>query len=144
MLTATIVLSLFYSVGVTLLAHSLSPMVSSDEAVMLSRYTEQARDLNEFQTLVNTNLSQQFDIPLVDLGALVFFSGNLVADLMYNFFFALPSLVTLIVNTLFVFIPADPFVVSSIKLTFGVFTAMMMMMTILSFILSMRSRGSLI
>ena len=144
MLMATITLSLFYSVGVTLLAHSLAPMVTQGEAQMVARYATHAKDLNEFQALVNTNLSKQFDIPIVDLGALVFYSGNLVADLMYNFFFALPSLATLVVHTIFVFIPADRFVVEAVKVFVGAFVAITMMLTILAFILSVRSRGSLI
>jgi len=144
MLIATMLLSIFYSFGVTLLAYSMAPMMPTNQTALIAEYQRYAKDLNQIQAQINTNLGSQFNIPVVDMGALVFYSGNLVADLMLNFFFAVPSLVTLILNAFFLIFPLDPTVQGMIQAFVFVVVSVIYFMGVIAFILSVRARGSLI
>lgn len=144
MLLATMLLSIFYSLGVTLLAYSMAPMMPTNQTALITEYQKYAKDLNQIQAQINSNLGSQFNIPVVDMGALVFYSGNLVADLMLNFFFAVPSIVTLILNVFFLIFPLDPTVQMMLQAFVFTVVSIVYFMAIISFILSVRARGSLI
>jgi hypothetical protein len=46
---------------------------------------------------VSSSLQEQTNIPLIELGALVFYSGNILIDLLLNFAFAIPEMIGLLI-----------------------------------------------
>jgi hypothetical protein len=49
---------------------------------------------------VEDSLSTQTNLPAIDLGALIFYSGNILIDLLLNFAFAIPEIIALLIHSL--------------------------------------------
>ena len=100
-----LLVQLFFSLGITLYTNAL-PAETLTYVQMFSDVTEEI-NLQETSNKVENSLNQQSDIPVVDVGALVFQSGNILADLLLNFFFAIPEMIGLIINGLLVLFSID-------------------------------------
>ena len=55
---------------------------------------------NDIAGDVQGGLDQQSNVPLVEVGALVFYSGNILIDLILNFVTAIPQMIGLLINGL--------------------------------------------
>ena len=137
-----IMIQLFYSFGVVLLANTLAPFDTSE--YLLPQYTNLTSDIQTISSRVEGTVQTQMNIPLLDLGALVFYSGNILIDLMLNFFFAIPSMFSILVNTFTSIFVIDSFIATQLKLfMYGIIT-ILYFFSILNLILSIRARGSII
>lgn len=88
---AIILMMLFYSFAITLFTHSLVSnglLEPIDLVTAGSDYQYSSFDINDTLSDVESSYSQQKSIPLVELGALVLYSGNFFIDLLGNFVFA--------------------------------------------------------
>lgn len=93
---AMIIIQLFYSFGITAMTYA-----TPDEALnYVTSFSELGQDLDLETTgqLIESSLESQTNIPVIELGALVFYSGNILLDLMLNFIFAIPQMIGLILN----------------------------------------------
>jgi len=138
-----IVLQLFFGFGITILSHSLIG-INPDIAPYMSDYTDIAPDISNITTQIEGSMQSQLNIPVVDLGALVFYSGNIIVDLMLNFFFAVPSLFTLIANGFFGLFNIDAFLEANLKLFIYSIVSVLYFINLLAFIMNIRSRGSIV
>lgn len=134
-----VVIQLFYGVGITLLAYAMP----ASQTTLLSTYQEPSTDLDmtEISSTIEENIQSQLDIPIVDIGSLVFFSGNVVIDMMLNFFTAIPSMITILISGFFMLFPVDAFIATQIKLLFWVIAAALYFIAFLSFIMNIRAGG---
>ena len=64
---------MLYSLGITLFSYALPPEVNP----ILSTYSAAAQSLSEIGSTVQGNIEQQTNIPSLEVGALVFYSGNI-------------------------------------------------------------------
>lgn len=107
----------FYAVGISMLLCALTG-VSCSVTGFPPGASEAA--LNLFQNLPNTNikelqqktegtLSNQTGFPQANIGSLVFFSGFVLVDLLANFVLAVPSMFSILLQVIFMFMPVDPF-----------------------------------
>ena len=93
-------------------------------------------DINE---QVQENLERQTNLPVVELGALVFYSGNILLDFILNFAFALPQMIQLLINTM-LFLVNVPAQISTIIITFtGVAVSVLYFISIIQFLVGLRS-----
>jgi len=84
----------FYSVAITLIAYAIP-------ANSLNYVTAQELSGFKYQDLGNQmedSLGKQTNLPIIDLAALVFFSGNILMDLLVNFMYAIPQMLGLLVK----------------------------------------------
>lgn len=89
-----IIVQLFFSFGINVYMYTLpdsmkvhvTPFASSQANIDIDATTQQVQD----------SIEQQTNFPLIDLGALAFYSGNIVIDLILNFAFAIPTMVGLL------------------------------------------------
>ena len=132
-----VMIQLFYGFGMTLLAYAL-PTAAID---MINMYSGPSEDLDMvgISDTIESNLRSQLDIPIVDIGAVVFFSGNILMDLIINFFTAIPSMITLAFTSFFMLFPVDAFIATQIKIVVWVFASIVYFIAFLSFIMSIRS-----
>ncbi len=132
-----VMIQLFYGFGMTLLAYAL-PTATID---MINAYSGPSADLDMvgISDTIESNLRSQLDIPIVDIGAVVFFSGNILMDLIINFFTAIPSMITLAFTSFFMLFPVDAFIATQIKIVVWVFATIVYFIAFLSFIMSIRS-----
>jgi len=106
--------------------------------------TDHGMDLESVSSEMQTSMDQQMNLPLLDLGALVFYSGNIIIDLIMRMLFAVPEMISIIVGTIFTFIGIDAFVVAQIQLVVWAGVSIYYMIWIIEFLMSIRSRGSIV
>ena len=132
---------LFWSFGVTVLVAT----IPAAQLPYISLFTNTANTdaLETMGTDIQGNLQSQLDIPVVDFGSLVFYSGNLIIDLMLNFFFAVPEIFTLLISGLFLFAPIDVTLQFWVKTFAFTLIAALYFLGLLNFLTQMRSGSGL-
>jgi hypothetical protein len=83
-------------------------------------------------------------VPVVELGALVFYSGNIVIDLLLNFIFAVPEMITLVMAGIGTLVSVDPYMLSVFKSFIGVLFSVLYFVAILQMITNIRSGGKVV
>lgn len=97
-----IIVQLFFAVSITILTQTLP----ADSLNYVTSFSDIAEDvsLEGTSAQVEDSLSRQTNIPVIEIGALVFYSGNILIDLLFNFAFAVPEMVHLVIaGILFLF-----------------------------------------
>jgi len=91
-----ILVQLFFSFAINVYVYSMpdgaKPYVGS-----FSELSDQV-EYSDVTTQVQESLTTQTNIPILDIGSLVFYSGNILLDLLVNFAFAIPEMVTLLIS----------------------------------------------
>ena len=102
---AALIVQLFWSIAVTLLVLSMP----SSDLVYLSFASESptASTIDSVGDQMQGALSSSSTLPVVDSATLVFYSGNIVLDLIGNFVTAIPQMFTLLLKALFSLFPID-------------------------------------
>ena len=95
----TIVVMLFYAVAITMLTYGLQ---GTDAVNHILPYQDLANDvdLEGTSSQIESSLTQQTEVPIIEVGALVFYSGNILVDLLLNFAYAIPQMLGLLVHGL--------------------------------------------
>jgi hypothetical protein len=138
-----VTIQIFYAGGVTMLAYSL-PTAQLNHLDFDDTYQSISNDLDidNIADTIQTNVRSQLNIPVVDISALVFFSGNIIIDMIINFWTAVPSMITILISSYFTYFPVDAYIQSYIKLVVYVFITILYTVGFLQFILSIRSGGA--
>lgn len=135
--TTVIIVQIFFAVGMT----GMSYYMPSDAISYLSDYTAfaQKTGLEDLNDKVHANLESQTNIPVIELGALIFYTGNILLDLILNFVFAIPEMITLLIHVVLsiISIPAEMAIL--VKLFAGVTTSVIYLIGVIQFLASMRS-----
>ena len=93
LLKVIVILQLLFSFSVTLISHSLPSDV-------LKQFTESevqpqhASGSSEMISKFNQTVTEMKGLPLVNTAFLLFYTGNLLIDLLLNFVFAIPEMLT--------------------------------------------------
>ena len=124
---------LFWALGITLMVATIP--AAHLEPVSLFVNASGSDTLETLGPQLEENLQNQIDLPLVDIAALVFYSGNLIVDLVLNFFTAIPQMFTLLLDGLFILMPniaAD--IQIYLKLFVGTIISVMYFLGLISFL----------
>ena len=142
MLKVLLFVQAFYAFGITMIAYSIPP-----EAL---GYTTSVNGPSGFDiTTINGKLTTQLDsqknTPLLDLGALLFYSGNMVIDLLLNFVTAIPQMILLLFQIIFGrFIGIDATLLANVEIFTGGIIAAIYVVNLIILLLNIRSRGGTI
>lgn len=118
-----LIVQLFWSLSVSLIVPSM-PNASANQVVMFTN-SNNVIELGTLQSSVQTGITDQAKVPLLEVGALVFYSSATVLNLMVNFFTAIPQMVTLLMSVVFVFMPIDTTLQITLKAwVFGIVTVL--------------------
>jgi len=101
-------------------------------------------DMENISKKIETTTQSTTNIPLVEVGALVFYSGNIILDLLLNFFFAIPIMLGLLTEGICLLFNLDGAFVNIIQVFVSVVVGTMYMVGLLQFITSMRSGQNII
>jgi len=142
--TFLVILQLFYSFGVTTLTYALAPFGLTTLAVTIQPFQNQTEDTSAIASRIQSTTQSTINVPLVDLAFLVVYTGNIFIDLVLNFFTALPGMFNLLVDGLCLLFNVDAYYAVTIKLFIFVFLTITYFISIIAFILSLRSRGSIV
>lgn len=132
-----IIVMLFYSVSITLLTYALP----SDAKHYVDPFSEVANDINLENTSaqLKDSVEAQTSIPVIELGALVFYSGNILVDLLLNFAYAIPQMIGLILNGILLLLNIDSYVFAVVQIFASVIVTVLYFIGIIQLLTSVRS-----
>lgn len=95
---------------------------------------------------VQNTLTKETQFSVVDLGALALFSGNILLDLLVNFAFALPQMITLLINGFMMLIGnnLDSQIVLYVEIFASSVVMIMYFIGLLTLLTNIRSRGTVV
>lgn len=132
-----LLVQLFYAAAITLMLQTMP----ADSIVYVDSFSDLADDL-DFQSVssdVQESLQRQTNIPVIDIGALVFYSGNILIDLVLNFTFAIPEMIGLLVNGLLFLFNVPSIVVVTVQAFASVAIIILYFMGIIQLLMTIRS-----
>lgn len=141
-LKAILIMQAFFSISVTALAYSLPAdtlnyvYIFKDEA---DRY-----NLQSISEEMQEGLTQQTKMPIIELGSLIFYSGNLIVDLLLNFAFAIPAMFGLLINGLSILLNIDAVLFMYVQLFTTVLITVIYLLGIVQTLINLRGRGTLV
>ena len=136
-----IIIQLIFAFTITMILYALP----SDTINYVSNYElEHGADLKDVSQEIQGSVDQQFNLPLIDLGALVFYSGNIIIDLILRFFFAIPEMLSILLGTIFTFVGIDPYISGMLQILIWAIVSALYMINIIRFLLNIRARGAIV
>lgn len=132
-----IMCQLFFSVGVSMFIYSMP-----DDAVNhIDSFSDlsDSIDLENVSSEVQSNIERQTNIPIIDVGALVFYSGNILLDLLLNFVFAIPEMIGLIISGITRLFSFDAILIAYIQLFSSVALIVWYFISLIQLITGIRS-----
>jgi len=131
-----IVIQLLYAFTITSIAYTLP----SDAKQYLQVFPQ--ADLSQYSQVyekTEESIHKQLNIPVIDLGALVFYTGNIVIDLLLNFITALPQMVTAVISVVFMHFNIDSYILAQLKLLITSLLTIIYLIMLIEFLVSMRT-----
>lgn len=140
-----IIIQLFFGIGTTMIQYSLPAQT----------YLDLSRELTPAEVESMENLSGNFtekidaiknppiDLPFVDTAFILFYTGNLVIDAFINSLFAIPSMMSVLVNAFTIFIPIYAPYKAILQLFVYSLVAILYIIGIIGVIMNLRSQGGL-
>lgn len=136
-----IIIQLFFSFIITGVTYAL-PSDTLEYVTLIE--PEHDIDLETVARDIQSSSERQVNIPVVDLGALVFHSGNIVVDMILNTIFAIPEMITLLINGFLFFFGLQSYLAVHLKLLLWAVITAVYMIAILAFIVNLRSGGQIV
>jgi len=139
---AVLTIQLFYAFAITMLVYAMPAY----DVANIALYQDPAADVNisTVQSQIESSTQQQLDVPLIDLGSLAFYSGNIIVDMMLNFLFAIPQMFTLLIGSFTMFLPLNSVLQQQVQNFVSIFVSVMYFLGILAFIMSIRTQGNVV
>jgi len=111
-----VVVMLFYSLAINLIVYTLP-----DDVKNIAEPFQNSDNYNveNMTSVFEESLQRQKDIPVVEVGALVFYSGNILVDLLVNFIYAIPEMIGFIIYTVMSLFSIPTFIINYVQLFVG-------------------------
>jgi hypothetical protein len=137
-----IFIQVFFALAITLFVYALPADTKPylNDYASLSNRVSLDTTADKFQGAIQ----KQTDIPILDIGALVFYSGNIILDLFMNFIFALPEMGALLIKTIATLLSLDSFFTTRIMIFITVIFSVTYLMALFSFINGIRSGSAVV
>lgn len=134
MIKEVVLFSLVYSVVVNLVSYVL---------YVPSEFSAISSSMPEITQKTESMYKGVVGIPLIDLGGLIFYTGNIIVDFLMNFVTAIPSVVTLLIDVFFRFFPIQTQIASTFKLGIYTILSAIIVINLVIILLRIRSRGAI-
>lgn len=138
----SILVMLFYGFSITLISHLLPDGAKQQANIFITSDNDISNDaiINELES----GITRQRDVPIIDLGALVFYSGNFLIDLVLNFLFAVPQMITFFFVGLGTIINIDAFIFQQLQTILSVLVGTFYIIGLVEIILNLRAGGQVL
>lgn len=136
-----IVLQLFFAFAVTGVSYAM-PAEAKQYLTLFE--PEHEISLGSVGSNIQNKMEKQMHVPIIDMGSLVFHSGNILVDMILNTLFAIPEMTTILVSGIVMLIPIDNYLAARVKLFLFAFIAAMYIISILSMIMNIRSQRGIV
>jgi hypothetical protein len=131
-----IFLQLFWAFGVTLIVPFI-PAVEMSQVV----FFEDSSGLINYQTLsqsLENGVTDQTNIPVLDFGALIYYSSNLLLTLMINFVTAVPQMILILLSAFANIFPLNYTIMFYMKTFFTLIMTVLYYLSLFLFITNIR------
>jgi hypothetical protein len=133
----TLVVMLFYSLSINLLVYAI-PANARHYVTAFSQNTN-TYDIESIGEEVQGGLTKQSNIPIIEAGALVFYSGNFLIDLILNFLYAIPQMFGYLIFAITTLFNLDHFIVAAVQLFASVLITVLYMVGLIQLLTGIRS-----
>lgn len=136
MFVSFIFLQLFWAFAITLIVPFV-PDAQMNQVV----FFENDAGLIEYSTLANSledGISDQTNIPVLDFGALIFYSSNLILSLMINFITAVPQMLMILLSAFANIFPINYTIMYYMKTFFTLILTIIYYLSLFLFITNIR------
>lgn len=143
---AVLLVSFIYGFGITLLAYALPTDAQAFGETYEAGISNAGLGYETIAQDVEGSFNQQLNIPVIELGSLVYYSGNVLADLVVNFVTALPQIITLLLNGV-VTVFGNNIEIGLLAILQGFISAVVLafyVLAIVSLLLTVRSSGGVV
>lgn len=139
---AILLTQIFYAFAITALLYGLPP----DSLNHITSFSDVGSNINvdNIVTNVQGTLTKETKFSVIDLGTLALFSGNILLDLLVNFAFALPQMITLLINGIAMLVNIDLHITAIIWSFATALTMIFYFIGLLTLLTNIRSRGTVI
>lgn len=131
----TLLIMAFYSVAITILAYT----IPSAQQNYITTYELTDFKYDSLGEQMQGSLSSQQNLPLIELGALVFFSGNIMIDLILNFLYAIPQMIGLLISIIMVIFHFDNNLIILVQTFTSVIITSLYVIGLIQLLLGLRS-----
>jgi len=132
-----LIIQLFYAFCITSVSYAI-PDDAKSYVTSFSDVTDEI-SLENVSNSVKNSLERQTNIPVIEIGALVFYSGNILIDLVLNFAFAVPQMLGLIIAAIVMIFNIDGQIILFVELFSGVTITALYLISIIQLIVGLRS-----
>lgn len=133
----TLIIMLFYSLAINGLTYSM-PEQSLNYVTSFSDLSNDI-EIEGISQEVTESVEAQTNIPVVELGALVFYSGNILIDLLLNFAFAIPQMIIILLSSITFLLGVDSVYLNMLQLFLTVTITIVYFLAIIQLITGIRS-----
>lgn len=132
-----IMIQLFYGLAITGITYALP----ADALLEVQAFSDISSSTNfeEISSQIEDSVEQQINMPVIELGALVFYSGNIIIDMVLNSALAIPEMFTILVNGICRLISLDSYITSLLMVFAGVVFSVMYFIGIIQLLMNVRS-----
>jgi hypothetical protein len=139
-LKAVLTIMLFWSFAMTILTYTMPSSMLN----YIQPFESDLPSATDTATTVQGSIDSQINIPIIELGALIFYSGNIVIDLILNFITAIPEMMSILLNGILLLINVPTNIATTVKLfAFSMFT-IFYILGVIALLLNVRSGKGLI
>lgn len=137
-----VIMQAFFAVTITMVTYAMP--ADSLQYVTVFRDTADETNLYTMSSDIQANLEDQTEIPVVELGSLIFYSGNILIDLLLNFAFAIPEMIGLLINGITFLLNIDSFVFAYVQIFASVVISILYFIGIIQALISLRGQGRIV
>jgi hypothetical protein len=132
-----VTIMLFYSFCINVITYAMP----SDALQYVTSFSDLGNSIttSDITGEIEDSLSQQTNIPVIDVGSLVFYSGNFLLDLLLNFMFAIPEMIGLLVTAFCMLVNLDTSLAAYVSIFAAAITSALYLIGAIQFILGIRS-----
>lgn len=132
-----LLVQLFFAFAITTIAYAM-PSSAKHHIDSWSDLSDRI-NLTSVSEDVSDGLEQQTNIPILDIGALIFYSGNILIDLILNFAFAIPEMLGLIIFGISRLIELDPQIIVIVQSFTSVAVLVMYFLSVIQLLTGLRT-----
>lgn len=138
----TIIVMLLYSFAITVLVYAMP----APAQVQIQPYQNlgDSIDMETISADIEEGLTRQTNIPVIEAGALVFYSGNILIDLLLNFAYALPQMFGLLVHGLTTLFNLDNYIFVMLQIFASVLMTALYFLGLIQLLTGQRSGSGLL
>lgn len=143
MFKAIIVIQLFFALSIVLISNAI-PDSHNQAMDYVSKFSDVSTrvSMESVDNKFTSNLESQTKVPSYEIGALVYYSGNILIDLLLNFFFAIPEMLGLVIWGITSIFNINSFIIAQIQLFISVIVTAMYILGIIQLVTALRSGTS--